>query len=211
MKTKLLTLALLGLTTCVACNGPIPSGYPTVVKFVPAVPTGPTLLDRVEALEERMEYAERRLTTLEAQRLADYADLTTALEVTRADVDQLTSLLNNATDSIGLVNNQIFLLDQRIADIVYSLSNIQSQVVMQQTEIAELQTHLYVEEVIDPCGDIPGRVDEVLLRMSNGQLVVFFTDNGGDRLSVLGPGSYQVTDGTFCRFNVNSAGEITYP
>ena len=64
-----------------------------------------------------------------------------------------------------------------------------------------------VVELIDPCGDKPGKFDEVFLRLANGMLVASFSDNQNGlntRFSVLTPGSYQTTDGTGCFFSVDA-------
>lgn len=66
-------------------------------------------------------------------------------------------------------------------------------------------------EVIDPCGDADDIVDEVLIRMSNGQVLVSFSDsaNGNNtRLAVLPPGSYMTTDGSACQFTVGNDGQV---
>lgn len=57
----------------------------------------------------------------------------------------------------------------------------------------------------DPCGDAPGIVDEVLLKLANGQTLVSFSDNSSGkntRFALLGPGSYQTTDGSNCTFTI---------
>ena len=66
-------------------------------------------------------------------------------------------------------------------------------------------------EVIDPCGDAANIVDEVLIRMSNGQVLVSFSDDSSGnntRLSVLPPGSYTTTDGSACQFTIDSSGHV---
>jgi len=65
--------------------------------------------------------------------------------------------------------------------------------------------------IIDPCGDNPGVVDEILLRMSNGQIIVSYSNNvSGDytRLAILVPGTYQTTDTQGCFFTIDSNGGI---
>lgn len=68
-----------------------------------------------------------------------------------------------------------------------------------------------VLETIDPCGDAPGIVDEILIRLSNGRVLCSFSDqaNGKNtRLSILPAGSYVTTDGSNCAFTVNADGTI---
>lgn len=64
-----------------------------------------------------------------------------------------------------------------------------------------------VKEVIDPCGDDAGAVDEVLLRLQNGSILVMYTQSFGGafpRLAILAPGSYVTTDTTNCSFSINA-------
>lgn len=66
-----------------------------------------------------------------------------------------------------------------------------------------------ISEVIDPCGDGNGP-DEVLLKLNNGTVLVYFEDGGRRFLSILQPGSYQTTDRQRCRFSIDASGNITY-
>jgi hypothetical protein len=73
-------------------------------------------------------------------------------------------------------------------------------------------TDYTVVGTIDPCGDHPSVVDEVLLRLQNGQLLVLFADNSNGknpRLAILPPGSYATSDGSNCKFTVTPTGTIT--
>lgn len=68
-------------------------------------------------------------------------------------------------------------------------------------------------ELVDPCGDTPGKTDEVLLRLANGQLLVSFSDNAAGlntRFAVLSPGTYMTTDGTLCLFTVQNDGTVVW-
>lgn len=70
-----------------------------------------------------------------------------------------------------------------------------------------------VSAIIDPCGDAPGIVDEVLLKLHNGQILVSFSDNASGlntRFAVLGAGSYRTTDGTNCNFSVDGSGNVSF-
>lgn len=70
-----------------------------------------------------------------------------------------------------------------------------------------------IDSVIDPCGDAPGVIDEVLLKLHNGQLLVSFSDNTkGDntRFAILSAGNYHTTDGSNCNFSVDSLGNVTF-
>lgn len=61
--------------------------------------------------------------------------------------------------------------------------------------------------IVDPCGDAPGIFDEVFLRLENGQLVASFSDNASGsntRFSLLVPGSYVTSDGSYCYFSIDN-------
>jgi hypothetical protein len=61
-----------------------------------------------------------------------------------------------------------------------------------------------VVEIIDPCGDNPGQFDEVLLRLSTGELLAYFESGSNRFLSLIGNGSYSTTDSQHCHFTVNN-------
>lgn len=68
-----------------------------------------------------------------------------------------------------------------------------------------------VVAIKDPCGDSPGVIDEVLLVLANGQVLVSFSSNAnGDntRFAILPPGSYVTTDGSNCHFTLTADGEV---
>lgn len=56
-------------------------------------------------------------------------------------------------------------------------------------------------EVIDPCGPNPDGPDEVLFRLSSGEIVAWYKNLG---LSVLGDGSYITTDNQRCYFSIHN-------
>lgn len=61
-----------------------------------------------------------------------------------------------------------------------------------------------VVEIIDPCGDNPGKFDEVLLRLPSGELLAYFEDGDKRFLSLIGAGNYRTTDKQACNFSVDS-------
>lgn len=65
-----------------------------------------------------------------------------------------------------------------------------------------------VTAVLDPCGR-QGSYDEVLLRMSSGQILAHYASGANQFLTLVSPGSYVTTDGTHCYFTVDSNGDIT--
>lgn len=65
--------------------------------------------------------------------------------------------------------------------------------------------------VLDPCGDAPNIVDEVILRLADGTVLASFSTNASGlntRFAFLSPGTYQTTDGSNCVFTLNSQGQL---
>lgn len=68
-----------------------------------------------------------------------------------------------------------------------------------------------IVNIIDPCGNHPSIVDEVLLILANGQVLVSFSENANGkntRFSILPPGTYATTDGSGCVFTLNADGTV---
>lgn len=85
----------------------------------------------------------------------------------------------------------------------------QAQLNSVQATITELTLRTSVVEVIDPCGDGPG-YDEVLIRLSDGNIVAYFESGSNRFLSLLQPGSYRTTDATNCNFTVDNNKKVCY-
>jgi len=62
-------------------------------------------------------------------------------------------------------------------------------------------------EIVDPCGDDEGRMDEVLLVFDDGTILAWLKRTG---LIVLTPGNYVTTDKQLCFFEITTDGEILY-
>jgi hypothetical protein len=65
-------------------------------------------------------------------------------------------------------------------------------------------------EIIDPCGDAPNIIDEVLLRMPDGKILASFSENvegRNTRFSLIPDGTFMTTDGSGCVFTVRE-GEV---
>jgi hypothetical protein len=65
--------------------------------------------------------------------------------------------------------------------------------------------------ILDPCGNSSGVFDEVMLKLYNGQILASFSDNVNGyntRFSIIGAGSYMVTDGSHCYFSIDSLGNM---
>ena len=65
--------------------------------------------------------------------------------------------------------------------------------------------------LLNPCGDAPGLVDEIIIRLPNGTLLATFTDssNGKDlRLAVISEGDFETRDGDNCSYSIDSNNNI---
>lgn len=62
-------------------------------------------------------------------------------------------------------------------------------------------------EVIRLC---PERSQEILLRLSSGELVAHYSDGKKQFLVALQPGNYVTTDGTNCRFTVDKELNVSW-
>jgi len=101
------------------------------------------------------------------------------------------------------VNDQIKALNDRLAEL-----EIELETVNQQVKILE-DAGMAVNEVINPCGDDVGQFDEVLMKLSSGQIVAFFEQGTKRFLSILEDGVYQTTDQQGCVFTVAN-GEVRF-
>lgn len=84
-----------------------------------------------------------------------------------------------------------------------------------ETKIVQVEqvNALDIVEIVDPCGDAPNIIDEVLIKLQNGQVLVSVSDSASGkntRLSILPPGKYQTTDGSGCVFKLQEDGSIVF-
>ncbi len=63
-------------------------------------------------------------------------------------------------------------------------------------------------EVVDPCGDTPNVIDEVVFRLPDNRVFAYFEASGNRYLAVLPAGNYRTTDGSSCNFTVTNDGGI---
>lgn len=62
-----------------------------------------------------------------------------------------------------------------------------------------------ITEIIDPCGDHPNKVDEILFRLWTGEIAAWYKDTG---FVILEPGDYVTTDKQKCYFTITVDGEV---
>lgn len=178
--------------------------------------------EALNASKRRAEQLEQRVSALElkAQQAIDSMDATSTLlellQVTTSSLQQqLNYLSTQASNGDAALQAQISSLQTQVTSNTNSinlhttkLNSLQTTVNNHTAQIAALQTNENITEFVDPCGNGPG-YDEVLLRTSSGKLVAYFESGGSRFLTTLKPSSsYQVTDGTGCKFDTNSSGQI---
>jgi hypothetical protein len=125
-------------------------------------------------------------------------------------------MLEALANSYGELETQTTAILNDISSLQLLVANLQNQVTLQLFELAQLslsvqdlQAGVHITEVHDFCGDKPGIVDEVGIKLSNGKLLVYFEDTHNDRrLSVLTPGDYVTSDGSHCYFTISASGSI---
>ena len=79
------------------------------------------------------------------------------------------------------------------------------------TEIYEIVNNYELDlDVIDPCGDEPNRLDEVLIILDSGKILAYYEHGRKRFLTVLKPGSYRTTDYQRCSFSIDEDYNITW-
>lgn len=118
---------------------------------------------------------------------------------------------SNAYKDIHDLQNAQAQSDAEVAAINMQIEIMQLSMVQMQVTLAQLAGYVHVVSIVNPCGDAPGKVDEVLLRLSDGSLLASFSDAASGlntRFAIVGPGTYGTTDGTGCTFTVSVAGLV---
>lgn len=121
----------------------------------------------------------------------------------QAHIDSTATVLN------ALIQSALT-LEAQYGQSEAAISALQAQINLQQLTLAQLSTGLRVIDLIDPCGDGPG-YDEVLVRMSNGDLVAYFEQGSNRFLTVLTRNAYyRTTDAQGCNFYLGAAGTVSW-
>ncbi len=94
-----------------------------------------------------------------------------------------------------------------------ALAALQAQIQALNVQVAVLNGYTSITAVLDPCGDSPSVIDEVLLKLSNGKVIASFSDKSSGkntRFSVLAENTYYgTTDGSNCTFKIVN-GNLAY-
>lgn len=97
---------------------------------------------------------------------------------------------------------------QDVSDLNVELSKLEQEMQALDARLLEIEKNVQVLEIIDPCGDAPNIVDEVIFKVAQlGEIKYFasFSDNSNGkntRLSLIDSGAYITTDGSNCKFSI---------
>jgi len=106
----------------------------------------------------------------------------------------------------------LFAMSRELSKIIKSGHEAQQlQINALQTQLTALASQQNPVEIIDPCGDLVGQYDEVLIRIDDGRLVAYFESGGTRFLTVLIPNvAYRTTDAQACNFQIDNANQVVY-
>lgn len=125
-------------------------------------------------------------------------------------------------DSLDDLKDRVAILEKRLDNayksldsLTYSIDNLEinqdqleQAIALNLVDIANIESTLdgighSVTEIIDPCGDDVGEFDEVLLKMSNGDILAYFEQGNKRFLSTLPDnGNFITTDKQGCQFSM---------
>jgi len=115
------------------------------------------------------------------------------------ELEDQVDVLNSQYGDLDLENNN---LTVSIDLIEAQMDELEADVLENKIAIAEEQSMAKVVALIDPCGP-SGGFDEIIIELSNGDLVAYFRQNGSRQfLTILSDGQYRTTDAQRCRFEV---------
>lgn len=143
----------------------------------------------------------------------DIHDLQAQSQRQAAQLAALTTYVLNleAALSAAIASNTLNIdaLQTQYNSTLLTIVSINSAIASLSGQVSVLQSNESIVELLDPCGDMPGQFDEVLLRTSSGKVIAYFETGSKRFLSVLTPNqSYSTTDVQGCAFSVNSNGEL---
>lgn len=97
-----------------------------------------------------------------------------------------------------------------LTQVSSNTSSLETDITNLTVRVTELESESEVIELIDPCGDKPGKFDEIIMRLSDDTLVAYFEETGREFLTILVPGNYQTTDAQRCNFTVTNDLQVVW-
>ena len=142
----------------------------------------------------------RALESANFSNLLAISNITINIATLEANIEVIEA--NNANLNIDLTD-----LRDSIASYINQLAILANTVHTNTANIVSLQSNHNITKIIDPCGTVSNRYNEVFFRLSSGKIVSSFSDAASGlntRFAELKPGTYSTTDGTSCIFTVNN-------
>lgn len=129
------------------------------------------------------------------------------------NVDKLKDRVKALEDRLDQAYSNLDDLSESIDDIDIDQDTLESTIMANSTSILNLESVLNnlghtVNTIIDPCGNNVGEFDEVLIVMSNGDIIGYFESGhnsykqGTRFLTILDDGNYRTTDNQSCNFSI---------
>lgn len=157
-----------------------------------------------------VERVNKRIDALTQQQQTQVASLNAQIEALTSALGAQGSILAGLQAEIANLESIDEGLQSQIEALQAALDALEASVYELQSRAAELEARESIVEFIDPCGDMPGQFDEVLLRTSTGKLVAYFESGSRRFLTILTPGAYRTTDAQSCLFSVSPLGAVSW-
>jgi septal ring factor EnvC (AmiA/AmiB activator) len=179
------------------------AGFMVLLVFLAIMSTGCVPYSHVERVNKRID-------ELSEEQQAQVAALNEQINVLTSALAAQGSALSSLQSQLEGLEAVDAGMQAQIDALQAALDAVEASVYDLQTRTAELETQEGIVEFVDPCGDMLGQFDEVLLRTSSGKLVAYFESGSRRFLTILSPGSYRTTDAQRCNFSINPAGAVSW-
>lgn len=148
------------------------------------------LSNKLEALEA-MVVLNNKLVNINADLLADYA----------FDILEVKNIILDLQNELSILSIEVTQLESLTVE---DLTALQALLISIESSIAHLESlsHNNIVNIIDPCGDMVGHFDEIILELQDGTFLAYFEQGSHRFLSVLPDGIYQTTDKQKCTFQI---------
>lgn len=125
------------------------------------------------------------------------------------DHDSLENEVDNNSDDIDAISSEIAQIQLELQDLYNGIDSLEvaqdvleEEILLNNLEIIDLKSRNFIVRTIDPCGDNVNQFDEILVEMSNGDIIAYFEQGGKRFLTVLTNGNYRTTDRQSCNFSI---------
>jgi hypothetical protein len=159
----------------------------------------------IHKLQQQQSELEREQTEL-ADKIAA---LTQALITLESNLQAQIVLTTEFADNIANTDAELQALQNQYLLTVTQVISMGQQLATLTGQVHELEAEDRLVSMLDPCGDMAGQFDEVLLVTASGKVVAYFEAGNRRHLTVLVPNqAYVTTDVQACNFSVNALGQL---